>query len=602
MGLRQLKIGSRLFLLSGVSILLLAMLGLYGLYSLSRLNDTTTAQIQDSGRALAAVDQARSAQVTFKKQVQEWKDLLLRGNDPQNYAKYFEQFKEKHAAVVQLLENLKKNLHQLQFPTSDIDKALQVHATLYQRYLEALNAYDRADATSNQKVDRLVVGIDREPTKAIDDIVSTITAFATTLRQQAGREAQALYARVRIACALGIVLSVVVLSVLAALLIRTITLPLRQSVDYAKLITQGKLDARLAVTGTDEVGLLAEAMRGMVASLKEKMHQADLKSHEAAAETQRATQALTTADDEARKAEAGRNALLDAATRLETVVNVVSTASEALAAQVGQASQGAKEQDGRIGETATAMDEMNATVLEVAKNAAQAAQIADRARQKAQEGATVVTQVVRGIGEVQTKALAMKADMASLGELSQGIGQILGVISDIADQTNLLALNAAIEAARAGEAGRGFAVVADEVRKLAEKTMTATKEVDQAIGAIQSGTQQNIDNMATSADQIDAATHLAHTAGEVLEAIVTFVDQTTDQVRSIATASEQQSAVSEEINRNIGDITRIATETADAMHQSTQAVGELTQQTHALEDLIAQMQEARTENRGTGRP
>jgi len=186
--------------------------------------------------------------------------------------------------------------------------------------------------------------------------------------------------------------------------------------------------------------------------------------------------------------------------------------------------------------------------------------------------------------------MALKEDMSGLGKQAEGIGQILNVISDIADQTNLLALNAAIEAARAGEAGRGFAVVADEVRKLAEKTMNATKEVGQAVGDIQQSARKNIGNVEKAVRTIEEATGLANTSGQALRNIVRLVDLAADQVRSIATASEEQSAASEEINRAISEVNAIARETAQAMQESSLAVNELAQQAIALKRLIGDMQ------------
>ena len=180
------------------------------------------------------------------------------------------------------------------------------------------------------------------------------------------------------------------------------------------------------------------------------------------------------------------------AERASSISETLASASVSLSSQVEQASRGATTQSDRTTETATAMEEMNATVLEVARNASSAAENTEMTTQKAREGADVVGRVVSAIGRVQEQAVALKADMTELGQRAEGIGTIIEVITDIADQTNLLALNAAIEAARAGEAGRGFAVVADEVRKLAEKTMTATTEVNQAIRAIQESSQNNI--------------------------------------------------------------------------------------------------------------
>jgi methyl-accepting chemotaxis protein len=298
---------------------------------------------------------------------------------------------------------------------------------------------------------------------------------------------------------------------------------------------------------------------------------------------------LTSIKEQQREIEAQRDKSAEAARVAEAVANRLSTATEQISAQIEQSSQGAQMQSQRVSETATAMEEMNATVLEVAKNASQAADTADKAKRKAQEGSKVVDQVVAGISQVQTQALELKSDMTTLGGQAEGIGQIMNVISDIADQTNLLALNAAIEAARAGEAGRGFAVVADEVRKLAEKTQAATKQVGEAILAVQAGTRKNIDNVELAVRKIEGATSLANQSGEALGEIVSLVDLTTDQVRAIATASEEQSSASEEINRNIDDVNRISIETSEAMRQSTQALGDLAGQAQALKDLIDQM-------------
>jgi methyl-accepting chemotaxis protein len=165
------------------------------------------------------------------------------------------------------------------------------------------------------------------------------------------------------------------------------------------------------------------------------------------------------------------------------------------------------------------------------------------------------------------------------------------VITDIADQTNLLALNAAIEAARAGDAGRGFAVVADEVRKLAEKTMTATKEVGDAIGAIQHGTRANVEGVDKSVKLITEATTLADESGQALKEIVNLVDAASDQVRSIATASEEQSAASEEISHSIEQVSSIANETSQAMNEAAKAVDELARQAQMLNTLIRQLRE-----------
>lgn len=401
----------------------------------------------------------------------------------------------------------------------------------------------------------------------------------------------------------ALVLSIIALLagiVAGSLATLSITRPLAKGVRFATEVADGKLDSILDVHQRDEIGVLADALRKMVESLRALISEASAQSDVAkqkALEAEAAMNEAQAAKEQAERAKA--EGMLQAAHQLEGVVEVVTSASEELSAQIEQSSRGSEEQSQRVGETATAMEEMNATVLEVAKNASQAAETADKAKHKAEDGSRVVTQVVKGIGDVQSSALELKNDMGTLGKQAEGIGQILNVISDIADQTNLLALNAAIEAARAGDAGRGFAVVADEVRKLAEKTMTATKEVGDAIRGIQEGARKNINNVENAVQKIDAATSMANKSGEALNEIVSLVDMTTDQVRSIATASEEQSSASEEINRSIEDVNRISSETSDAMRQSAQAVSELAHQAQVLKNLIDEMKEESGESSGT---
>jgi len=392
----------------------------------------------------------------------------------------------------------------------------------------------------------------------------------------------------------GLLLAALLIGIAAAVLvIRSVTRQLGEDPGYlydvAGKIAAGDLNVAFRPQKTE--GGVYHVLKQMVDTLKAKIAEADAKAAEAAQKEKEALAAMQEAEAAKAQAEtAKRDGMLQAAARLEGVVATVSSASEELSAQIEQSSRGSENQAQRVGETATAMEEMNATVLEVAKNASQAAETSDAAKRKAQEGSGVVEQVIREIANVRDKALTLKSDMDTLGKQAEGIGQIMNVISDIADQTNLLALNAAIEAARAGEAGRGFAVVADEVRKLAEKTMTATKEVGEAISGIQQGTRRNIENVERSAHSVEEATSLAKRSGESLTEIVGLVDAAADQVRSIATASEQQSSASEEINRSIEEISTISAETSQAMGQAAQAVSELARQSQELQSLIEDMQ------------
>ena len=278
--------------------------------------------------------------------------------------------------------------------------------------------------------------------------------------------------------------------------------------------------------------------------------------------------------------------ITDVASQALDISNRVAAASEQLSAQVEQVNRGTEVQRDRIGSTATAMEEMNATVLEVARSAGKASEQAEATRSKAQQGTELVNNVIGAIHQVNTVAVELQTNMQELGAQAESIGGVMNVISDIADQTNLLALNAAIEAARAGEAGRGFAVVADEVRKLAEKTMSATTEVGSSIRGIQSSTANNITRVGKAATSVQEATELAGTSGTALQEILHLADNNSTLISGIATAAEEQSATSEEINRAIEEVNRIAAETSSGMMQSSSAVQELSHMAQELKALL----------------
>ncbi len=271
------------------------------------------------------------------------------------------------------------------------------------------------------------------------------------------------------------------------------------------------------------------------------------------------------------------------------IAEQVSSAAAELSSQIDESSRGAYTQRELTAEAATAMEQMNVSVLEVASNAENAASLAGESREKAIAGEDVVAHVADVMSHLRNTANNLHADMGNLGMQADGIGKIITVINDIADQTNLLALNAAIEAARAGEAGRGFAVVADEVRKLAEKTVDATSEVSGYIASIQESAHANITNMEEAAAAVDKATGLSEESGKALKEIVEIVGNSTDQIRSIATASEEQSAASEQIAQSASQVNTIAEETASAMEQSAVAVSELAKLAEQLRVLVASM-------------
>ena len=298
---------------------------------------------------------------------------------------------------------------------------------------------------------------------------------------------------------------------------------------------------------------------------------------------------MRNAEESGKIAQSKSNAMLAAATQLEEVAHAVSSASTQLSAQIEQADRGAVQTAQRLGEAATAMNEMNATVQEVAKNAGAASSASAETKAKAEHGATIVGNSLESIQLVHRLSMDLKDDMAQLNGHAQDISQIMTVISDIADQTNLLALNAAIEAARAGEAGRGFAVVADEVRKLAEKTMASTTDVGRVIRSIQESTTKSLVSMDNAVEQVNTATESASLSGQALSEIVVTADITADQANAIATASEQQSAASEEINQTIIEVNEMSRQTVEGRAEAAKAVSDLAVQAGKLASLISDM-------------
>jgi methyl-accepting chemotaxis protein len=326
--------------------------------------------------------------------------------------------------------------------------------------------------------------------------------------------------------------------------------PLKGVLDILIKIANGDLTARCDVTGNDEIGMLAREVN----NTGEKLHEA------------MSILSLTSVQ------------FVSVAGEMHSTAEQIATAAEEVASQAGT--------------VATASEEMSATSSEIAQSCTFAAQGAADANNLAIEGSGVVQETVFGMSDIADMVKETSVTIAGLGSHSDQIGEIVGTIEDIADQTNLLALNAAIEAARAGEQGRGFAVVADEVRALAERTTKATREIAGMIKAIQSETKKAVSAMEQSVGEVEKGTERAARSGSALSDIIDQVNSVSTQVSQIATAAEQQTSTTGEISNNIHQISGVIQETAKSAQDTAQAASMLTGLAEDLQRLIGQFKVA----------
>ena len=265
----------------------------------------------------------------------------------------------------------------------------------------------------------------------------------------------------------------------------------------------------------------------------------------------------------------------------------VASASEEISASATQTANGSETQKDQVHQIATAMQEMSSTVHEVSENCNKASESAHKASETAREGGAIVGDTLTLMRSIAGSVRETAKSVQELGSRSDQIGKIVGVIDDIADQTNLLALNAAIEAARAGEQGRGFAVVADEVRKLAERTTKATKEIAEMIQSVQADTRGAVEKMQSGTQQVEKGVEVTAKAGESLKQIIGQAEHVGEMVTHIATAANQQSSATEQVNNNMDQINKLVAESAEGAQQSAQACEQLSSLALELQNLVS---------------
>jgi methyl-accepting chemotaxis protein len=380
--------------------------------------------------------------------------------------------------------------------------------------------------------------------EAMEALGDTLLAASTELsnRLTTQRDTEATRSRTTLTSVAGLAMFFGLAA--AWLMTRQIIVPLQQTLVAAGRIAQGDLSKDLLVERRDEMGQLQTSMQQMTLSLRELI-----------------------------------SGISDGVTQ-------IASAAEQLSAVTEQTNVGVSTQKEETDQVATAMNQMTATVFEVARNAEEASQAASQADQQAREGDQVVSEAIAQIEQLAAEVGHSTRAMNQLKLESDKIGSVLDVIKSVSQQTNLLALNAAIEAARAGEAGRGFAVVADEVRSLAQRTQQSTEEIEELIAALQNGTQQVAVTLDNSRALTDNSVELSRRAGRSLEHITRTVSTIQSMNQQIATAGEQQSAVAEEITRSVLNVRDISEQTATASEQTAASSIELARLGNQLQELV----------------
>ena len=359
--------------------------------------------------------------------------------------------------------------------------------------------------------------------------------------------------------------------------------------DFAKSVADGDLDCDPQGRFEAELQSLRDVLLGMVGKLKEVINEARSLGQDALVQAELAEKARDEALEQQNHILALMENISGASVRAEEIIFRLTQASNELKDRTREIAESALEQQQLINESAIAVEQMHTTVKDVASNAEGVSATAGDARNEAVGGIEVVLRSQNAIGKVSDTVLNLETHMVELGSEIDSIGEVVGVINEIADQTNLLALNAAIEAARAGEAGKGFAVVADEVRKLAEKTMVATKEVDVCISGIQNRTRQNIEGVKEALVHTRSADEKVNSSVEVFKFIQGLSDNVAERIEGIALAASQQSVASREIEDTVSGVARLAEGSTDAAQFSASAISDLANMAEELKEAIVQL-------------
>ncbi|MEB3842189.1 methyl-accepting chemotaxis protein [Pseudomonas guariconensis] len=538
MQLRNLKIGLRaacMFVLLGVLVLVMGLVSLYETRQMDRATDeirvTWMPAVISLGDVSSALGRARA--LTLRSALEE---------QPSARKATLEKITEINQTLQGNLDDYERTI------IADDDRALfNTFLQMSERY-HGLQKSIR-DAVAAEQLDearRLINGPLAEYADSMMKALAALIEYNAKGAEQASQRSSAVFEEAFSLIIVALVMILIALIAIATLLTRSIVLPLADAVAVAERVATGDLTQDIQVFGRDEPALLLRALSRMQQSLR----------------------------DTLRKIAASSDQLASASEELHTVTE--------------DTSRGLHQQSAEIDQAATAVNQMTAAVEEVANNAVSTADASKGADQTTREGRDQVNQALASIQYLVSDVTDTSGEIEQLASNANEISRVLDVIGAIAGQTNLLALNAAIEAARAGEAGRGFAVVADEVRALAHRTQQSTAEIEQMISGIQSGTERAVSAMHTSQDRANGTLEVAQSAGQALEVIAEAITSINQRNLVIASASEQQAQVAREVDRNLVNIRDLAMQTSAGANQTSAAAQDLSRLAVDLNAMVAQ--------------